>query len=63
VKADPVKVAKAGEKKTDSQSTKQPAKNLQEKTEANKGESVGTATKQEPLDSAATQKPKESKGK
>jgi len=62
-KADPVKAAKAGGKKTDSQSTKKPAKNLQEKAEANDGEKVGTAAKKESLDSAATQKSKESKGK
>jgi hypothetical protein len=62
-KANPVKAAKAGEKKTDSQSTKQPAKNLQKKAKASEGESVDTVAKQELLDSAATKKSKENKKK
>ena len=62
-KANPVKAPKAGKKKTDSQSTKQPAKNLQKKAKASEEESVDTVAKQELLDSAATKKSKENKKK
>ena len=62
-KANPVKAEKAGKKKTDSQSTKQPAKNLQKKAKASEGESVDTVAKQELPDSAATKKSKENKKK
>ncbi|MDG1992807.1 MAG: hypothetical protein P8J43_10085 [Pirellulales bacterium] len=62
-KANPVKDAKAGEKKTGSQSTKQPTENLEKKAHAKKGKSVDTSPRKELPDSAATQKSKESKEK